>query len=621
MKYIIKKLNHLAILFCAILSLSACKKNFLDRIPGDQISDQTFFLKASDFQNYVNGLYGYIEPTNMANRWSVEEGSDNVVTGNNPASSLMRQSVSGLAPNSSGTWNSAYANIRSVNYLIQNKDKDPGDKSAQQYIGEAYFIRAFAYFNLLETFGGVPYIDKVLSTDSKDLYKPRESRDVIAKKIIDDLDTAISKLNWKGVGGAVSGRINKETALSFKTRVALYEGSWEYYHGRAGTPFKVEGKDGRDFLNEVVKAGDTLIANSGVKVYVGSPGFEYESLFNQGDYANIPGVFFYKHFDNSLGIIYSWREMLVGFSQAPTKNAIDAYLMKDGKPEEISSITYDKANQSSLLRARDPRLAQSVYPPDEGGYTDLFHGFTTEQSFNTRYPDLNNSYFPNGSGYRLIKGTAFTAISLDISETDQIIIRYAEALLNYAEAKAILGTLTQSDIDKTVNVLRGRVKMVPMNMGEVNAWGINYSERNGFDPSAPNVLNEIRRERRVELMFEGFRSDDIKRWALYDKVINGYKPVGAYFQEIFDYWNNNDTLTKAGLSLADINGKHLVEGKNVGRSGDYIRSFWRSADFSDAGQGYYISPLRDYLSPVPKDEIELYKQKAGVTLAQNPGWF
>jgi hypothetical protein len=594
----------------------------LDRIPGDQISDQTFFLKASDFQNYVNGLYSYIEPTNMADRWSVAAGSDDVVIGNTPSPLLMLQSESGLAPSSSATWNSAYANIRSVNYLIQNTDKDPGDRSAQQYIGEAYYIRAFAYFNLLKTFGGVPYIDKVLSTDSKDLYKPRESRDVIARKIIDDLDTAISKLDLKGVGEAVAGRINKETALVFKTRVALYEGSWEYYHGRANTPFKVDGKDGKDFLNEVVDAGDTLIARSVSNIYIGSPGFEYENLFNQGDYANIPGVYFYRHFSNSLGVTFSWRSMLTGFPQSPTKSAIDAYLMKDGKPEEISSVTYDKANQSSLLRARDPRLAQTVYPPDEGGYVDLFHGFTAEQIWNTRYPDLNNSYDPNGSGYRLIKGTAFTAISLDISETDQIIVRYEEALLNYAEAKAILGVLTQNDIDRTINVLRGRVGMVPMKLADVNAWGsINYPERNGFDPSAPNVLNEIRRERRVELMVEGFRSDDIKRWALYDKVFNGYKPVGAYFQEIFDYWNNQDTLIKAGMSQSDINGKRLVEGVNCERSGDYIRCFWRSSDFSDGGQGYYINPQRDYLSAIPKNEIELYQQKAEVTLAQNPGWF
>lgn len=616
-----KKLKPIAILLCGILSVSACKKDFLDRIPGDQISDETFFLKASDFQNYVNGLYSYIEPNNMTDRWSVAEGSDNVVSGNTPSPSLMRQSATGLAPTSSTIWNSAYTNIRSVNYLIQNIDKDPGDKSAQQYIGEAYFIRAFAYFNLLKTFGGVPYIDKVLNTDSKGLYTLRLRRDSLANKIIDDLDAAIVKLNWKGENEAVAGRINKETALVFKTWVALYEGSWEYYQGSANTPFKVQGKDGKNFLNKVVEAGDSLIAKSGTQIYVGRPGFEYEDLFNRKDYANIPGVFFYKEFENGLGVSYIWKETFTGFNQAPTKSAIDAYLMKDGKPEGISPVTYDQANQSSLLRARDPRLAQTVYPPDRGGYFDLFNGFITEQSWNTRYPDLNNSYDPNGSGYRLIKGTEFTPISLLVADNDQIIMRYAEALLNYAEAKAILGTLTQNDIDKTINLLRGRVGMVPMNMAEVNAWGINYSERSGFDPSAPNVLNEIRRERRVELMVEGFRSDDIKRWALYDKVFNGYKPVGAYFQEIYDYWNNTDTLLQAGLLQGDINNKRLVEGKNVGRSGDYIRAFWRSSDFFDAGQGYYIDPQRDYLSAIPRGEIELYQQKGGVTLAQNPGWF
>jgi hypothetical protein len=344
-------------------------------------------------------------------------------------------------------------------------------------------------------------------------------------------------------------------------------------------------------------------------------------MFNKNDYENITGAFFYKHFDAGLGITHALRGALHGWGISPTKNAIDEYLMNDGKPKEMSSVTYDYTNQSSLLRARDPRLAQTIYPPDRGGYVDLFGGFTVEQFWNTIYPDLNHSYNPNPCGYRVIKGTPLTTISLDINEMDDLIMRYAEALLNYVEAKAIKGNITQGDIDKTINVLRGRVGMVPMNIDEVNSWSISYTEDKGYDPSASNVLNEIRRERRVELMFEGFRRSDIKRWALMAEVYNGYKPKGAYFQELFDYWNNEEILAEAGMSESFIEDRALEEGVNIGRTGEYINPFWRDADFSEAGRGFYIDPSRDYLQPVPKEEIDLYNEKAGVELTQNPGWF
>ena len=122
-------------------------------------------------------------------------------------------------------------------------------------------------------------------------------------------------------------------------------------------------------------------------------------------------------------------------------------------------------------------------------------------------------------------------------------------------------------------------------------------------------------------MFEGFRRTDIKRWALYSEVFNGYKPRGANFQELVDYWSDEAKLIEAGLSPAEITAKKLVEGVNVARNGEYIRAFWRNADFTPAGRGYYVDPERDYLEPIPKGEILHYEQRAGVTLEQNPGWF
>jgi starch-binding outer membrane protein, SusD/RagB family len=617
-----KKLKYITLILGLLIFANSCEEDLLERYPGDAMSEETFFNKASDFESYVNGLYGYITRNVMNNRWqSLENGSDNLVTPS-PAGVLMQHGTSGEAPLTSNTWNNAYNYIRQVNYLLENAEKaDPDDLIAQHFIGEAYYCRAYSYFTLLENFGEVPYIDKVLNTDSEELYKQRESRDFIAGKIIEDLDQAINRLHWKGEGRAVAARVNKETALVLKSRVALFEGSWEYYHGRKNTPFKVDGNDGSAFLDKAIEAGDALIARHGASIFVGRAGFEYEDLFNKEDYENIAGAFFYKHFDAALDVTHLYRSAPHGEGVSITKSAVDEYLMTDGKPEVVSSVTYDYTNQSSLLHARDPRLAQTIYAPDRGGIKDYLGGFSIEQFWNVIYPDLNHSFYANPGGYRVIKGIPLTTISIDINESDDLIMRYAEALLNYAEAKAIKGNITQQDIDNTINVLRGRVGMVPMNVGEVNGWSIEYSESKGYDPSASNILNEIRRERRVELMFEGFRRTDIMRWALMAEVFNGHKPQGAYYQELFAYWNDTDTLAKAGMPPAMIEDRALVEGVNIGRLGDYINPFWRNADFTETGRGYYVDPERDYLQAIPKEEINLYEEKAGVTLTQNPGWF
>lgn len=617
------KLQHIIILGI-ILFFSSCEKNILDRYPEDAMSDATFFSKSTDFKMYMNGLYGGIDrQLPFGDYGMLPDIPDNSVDGNAPFDEVMLHSASGQAPNSSGTWNSCYEYIRQVNYLIQNKDKaESTDVVAQHYIGEAYFCRAYKYFTLLQAFGGVPYVDKVLNTDSEELYSKRESRDVIATKIIEDLDKAISSLYWKGNGEAVDGRVNKEMALLLKSRVALYEGSWEHYHGLKSTPFKVIGKDGAPFLEKVIEAGDVLITKYGSNIYRGSLGAEYESLFNQYNYENIPGAFFYKHYDTGLDVSHGAKSFFRGYRFSATKSAVDTYLMKDGKPIGLSSVTYDKTNQNSFIHSRDPRLAQTIYAPDRGNYIEVFNGrLSGEDVYATIYPDLNHAFVPNSTGYRVIKGTSFSITNFDTDDKDDLIMRYAEVLLNYAEAKAILGTISQGDIDKTINVLRGRVGMASMNIAEVNSWNINYSEKLGYDPTALNILNEIRRERRVELMFEGFRMHDLKRWALLENVINGYKPQGAYFSEIFDYWNNHDILAAAGMSESEINQKKLVEGVNCERVGDYVRPLWRNADFTVSGRGYYINPERDYLNAIPKGEIDLYDKKGGVVLEQNPGWF
>ena len=620
------KMKYISIMaiFASVSLLSGCS-DFLEKYPQDAMSDQDYFTKDTDLEYYMNGLYDGILRDPGSFRWSNLNTANDDWAGNTPSTTLMQHSTSGLASETNDTWNKAYDYIRRVNYFLENAYRVPNmGKIGKHYLGEGYYCRAVKYFDLLQTFGGVPYISKVLNVDSEELYTPRSSRKEIAEKIIADLDSAILYCDWKGEGEAIDGRINKEAALVMQSRVALYEGSWEYYHGKKGTKFQVKGSDGSEFLEKSINAGEQLIEKCGSNIYRGSNGNEYFEYFNQKDYVNITGAFFYKIYSRSLSVTHSWGGWAAsGNSAGLTKSAVDAYLMKDGKPKEISSINENCLTMNELCELKDPRLGQTIWYPAKGRFYDYLQ--PSPNAYKTSYPGLivTQQREPAYTGYRPWKGVNYDYDEVEKGgEVDDLILRYEEGLLNYVEAKAILGQVTQDDLDKTVNVIRSRVNMPSMSLSEVNGWSIDYDKRNGYDPSAPNVVNEIRRERRVELMLEGLRFMDIKRWAMLDDVFNGWKPVGAYAQEYVDYWNNPERLAEDDFDWKTPEEVKLVTGVNFDTIGDYINPFFKHADFQpNSGRGYYVDPDRDYLSSIPREEITLYKNKGNVTLEQNPGWF
>lgn len=619
------KMKYISIMtmFASVSLLSGCS-DFLEKYPQDAMSDQDYFTKDTDLEYYMNGLYGGILRSANSYKWSNLNTANDDWAGNSPSETLMQHSTSGLASETSNTWNNAYDYIRKVNYFLENAYRVPDmGKIGKHYLGEGYYCRAVKYFDLLQTFGGVPYISKVLNVDSEELYTPRSSRKEIAEKIIADLDSAILYCDWKGEGEASAGRINKEAALVMQSRVALYEGSWEYYHGKKGSKFQVQGSDGSVFLKKGIEAGEQLIEKYGSNIYRGSSENEYFDYFNQSDYEKIQGAFLYKVYSRSLGIINNWgRSYAEGVNAGLTKSAIDAYVMSDGKPIEVSTVILDNQTMNELCLKKDPRLSQTIWYPAKGRFIDYLGA--VDHAYKTSYPGLiqNQQRNPAYTGFRIWKGTSFDPAEIDNGEVDDLILRYEEGLLNYVEAKAILGLVTQDDLDKTINVIRSRVNLPNMSLSEVNGWNIDYDKRNGYDPSAPNIVNEIRRERRVELMLEGLRFMDIKRWAMLDDVFNGWKPVGAYAQEYVDYWNNPERLAEDGFDWKSPEEVKLEKGINYDTIGDYINPFFKHADFQpNSGRGYYVNPDRDYLSSIPREEITLYKNKGNVTLEQNPGWF
>jgi hypothetical protein len=271
----------------------------------------------------------------------------------------------------------------------------------------------------------------------------------------------------------------------------------------------------------------------------------------------------------------------------------------------------------------EPRFRQSIWTPDRGRLMDV----PGRDRGNHRYPLVTtNTNGASSTGFRRYKGAVNDVAQSRNGDVDEILLRYGEALLNYAEAKAILGTITQGDLDKTVNVLRGRVNMPAMELSTVNSWDINYDAAYGFEPGAANVLNEIRRERTVELAFEGFRYSDLCRWAALEAAINGWKPQGANHEEFVYYYNSEDpepALTAKNDGVADIfplvlEGEDGKPNYGIFPNGN-IRAFFNDPDFKENGEGFGIVSTRDYLSSIPSSERDLYKQH-GVDLEQNPGW-
>lgn len=647
MNLYINKSVRIILIFLTLLYLLSCSKDFLNREPMDSVDANNFFKTASDLQIFTNGFYSRLAPqyNTQGGTGTVSGGNSNLALDANTdmmivqatvTASLYRWGVSSVAPESNTTWSGGYSNVRTENYFLHYaRINAENTEAARHYIGEGYFFRAWDYFNLLKTFGGVPLITELLTdSDADKLYVPRASRYDVANQIIRDLDSAIDRLSWKGQGpGAISGRINKEAALTLKARVALFEGTWEYYHGKRGTAYAMPGKDGTAFLQMVEPAVLQLINRHGTKIFTagGDKGIAYNQLFSQKDASNVDGVFLFKVYDAALlTLSHNFFFKILDSGPSITDHLVDMYLKKDGTPQLPVSPYTDSLNK--LSRELDPRFRQTVWTPDRGPLNQLPGRGGDGDPF--RYPIIASQapYTSIGftsTGYRNFKG-AVLAQEATKGETDDILMRYEESLLGLAEAKAILGTLTQADLDKTVNVIRGRVGMVPMNMNAGS--GSSYREDLGFDLSAPPIVNEIRRERNVEFALEGFRLNDLKRWAAYDKTINGYQPKGAWLDEFLGYFNRsaqqiaNDRgsdpalysqIRRDGYLLSEFN---LVVGNNVSRFPDgRINPWFKTNDFLPGGRGLFIEPGRDYLSAVPLQQIKLYEAN-GAKLEQNPGW-
>ncbi len=583
------------VLIVALAALTSCTKDFLERVPETSISEAEFWKSTNDLKLYANNFYNN---TTLLPHYGLgafgtigiygldaDQGSDNMIN----------MGVNGMlngertVPATSGDW--SWGIIRNANYFLANygKVQDSWD-NVKPYVGEALFFRAMMYATLMKNFGALPWIGTPLSlTDTTNLFGARLPRNVIADSILNDLDKAIEYLPTKA--SAQASRINKEIALAFQSRIALYEGTWEKYH--ASTPFGVAGSNGSKYLQKAAAAAQTLIS-SGIFSLDNVGGQNgYWRLFNQADHSSSKEVMFWRKFDVALGLHHNWhRYTNSGAGRGLTKALVDAYLCTDGTPISVSPLYRGDDSIIRVVANRDPRLSQTMYVPDgQHIITNNQPQGAADRLFTVPSFDQSNEGKPS-TGYQLYKGHTpdyFQQYAASVGVTSVIYFRYAEVLLNYAEAKAELGTLTQGDLDITVNKLRARVDMPNLVMA-----GIVADPKWDFPALSP-VINEVRRERRVELACEGFRRDDIFRWAAADELIAGKKPLGAKKAQ----WTT--------LVAANLLNFYPVDAQG------YIELFKNIAAMAS---GYKFRVDRDYLLPLPTNELTLNPKLA----PQNPGW-
>ena len=563
------------ILFFAII-VSGCEK-FLNKVPLDQISSNSYWKTPQDLELYVNQFYTSFPSNAYYNNDVADCNSDNVVL------NIYNDILAGtrVVPASGGDW--SWTNLRSVNYFMTHyKTTEAPWAGISQYVGEAYFFRAYFYFLLVQSYGDVPWINKPLDSNSEELRAPRVPRNVVIDSIVADLDKSISYMSPKG---QVSGdRLNKQVALAFKSRVCLFEGTWEKYH--AGTIFGVTNSDGKKYLTLARDAAKQIIDEDIYDIYsTGKPKVDYFQFFGQEDYSNNPEVLLWRKYDVGLSLMH--RVVSTNFrpvGRGMTKSLVDSYLCIDGLPISQSPLYSGDNNINDVIKNRDPRLAQTIWIP--GDLTKITGNDTVR--FQKPLIDGNGEYQCT-TGYQLKKLCDFFGENLKVEHNERsisgdILFGYAEVLLNYAEAEAELGEITQSDIDITINKIRDRIGMAHLQISNI------VPDPQWDYPTLSPVINEIRRERRIELCIQGFRLYDLLRWRAHHLVVNN-RPLGAKFIQS-DFPN-------------------MVIGINVFVEDNGYIDFYQKALLS----GYGFNPARDYLNPIPSLELTLNKN-----LEQNPGW-
>ncbi|MDX1365231.1 MAG: RagB/SusD family nutrient uptake outer membrane protein [Arenibacter latericius] len=591
-----KKIYKLIMVITIMLSVGCVDD--LERLPLDQLVEETTFTSNSNFESYAWGFYSIFNPFSLGyvnQDWN----SDLLVSSNNNnGQNWLHQRI--IVPASSNDYTAPYETVRRANIMLRNIDNPALSETQQRHWKSvALFFRAVAYFDLLKKYGGVIWVEDYIGEDSELLQAPRDSRELVASNILRDLNYAVENINEDG---SADNSVDTDVVNAFLSRFALFEGTWRKYHNLEGEEL---------FLRSSAEAAEAVMAGKSISG-------TYDELFNSDNLKSNTNVLLYReHVDQVLTHALTSRHRNSAGNWDLTKKAADMYLYKDGtpvgaNPDFVGGAMLER-DPYTEFRDRDERMLVTIVPPfrvqrNVGGnqrawdfhdnpkhreYIDVIPnivGNTTKQlpssnwtgfivGTSPHFRDFNEGHGFNvtRTGYKSFK--YFDQLNTgrqnnDLS--DAPVFRLGEVLLNYAEAKFELGEFNQSVADQTISPLRARAGVAPLNITSI-------TEDPRRDPSVDPILWEIRRERAIELMFEGdFRWQDLRRWRKMDYAAE--KKLGRW------------------IVASDYNNRLPVDG---GAEEGYI-SYWPTPP---------TFPDHYYLFPIPSDELLL-----NPNLEQNPGW-
>ncbi len=583
------KLKIFLILFSLLVVLTSCE--YTDTVPEDAITDLNYWTKTDDLELYANSFY----TTLSAPSQYYDNGSDNCVTQSKDNTLFNTTTV----PKSGGGWSSSdWSNIRKLNYFLTHYQTVKGDEDEiNQYVGEIRFFRANEYFNKVKTFGDVPWLSKDLTTtDEELLYKARDPRKTVIDSIITDLEFAVA--NLKEPSDVEEGRLHKYAALQMLARVCLYEGTWMEYRSVSGW---------EDYLHKAVTAAKTIMDEGSYEIVQGNAPYMfdgyplyYRQQFIEEDLTTNAECVLPRIYTENL-LMHELSRSVDGSGWGISKDFIDDFLCVDGKPIALSNLYLGDDSLQMEITNRDPRIRNIIDNKKLPYYLD---GSTL----------ITNPVTPIAvddcpTGYKACKFRSPVPAQneADHCTYDWYVFRYAEVLLIYAEAKAELGTLTQDDLDISINKLRARLDepgvftmgRLSINPPEDPLSFVNGSPRYGYEVSP--IIYEIRRERRIELAFEGFRWDDICRWKAGKLIENAKTMLGINVDEgVIERYKENYGGTDPFAT------RELYEIDDWDGTKKLLKVYSNSTRTWDD---------RLYLSPLPTDQLSLNEN-----LTQNPGW-
>lgn len=583
------------ILYATLLALSFQSCDYLDREPLDSVTKDQFFTTATGtaLQQYCNNFYpklikGHGDPLSYSfGMLEKEFESDNIFTWEYNVKSFGLH----VAPTEAKDTEWQWENIRACNDFLMNYQSSPATQAEKnQYAGEIYFFKCLDYFNKLSVYGDVPWYTTVLNPGDEEMYKGRDSRILVADSLLLNIEKAINLLSPKSKVGV--SRVSKDAAIALKARMCLFEGTWRRYHNIEGDV---------KFLQEAYDAaGELMKEEYGYSIFKGSsPKTAYHELFTQENYNNNSEVILAKEYDPSLGKGNNVTRQ-IGVGETPigaSRDAVEDYLCATtGKPISLCGCEGHTTHTGIIaeLENRDPRLLQTIATPKDGEYTYYLHG----KAANIANIVATGADGSSSTGYAIAKFYKTSEFSSDHHKgsIDAPIFRYGEILLIRAEAGAELGVLDNTELGRTINELRKRVGFnYPLTVNPVADPKLEKEYPN-IKGSNANLIREIRRERRIELFGEGYRYDDLRRWACGKRLDASVVVRAGIIPDASLYTTEEINSMKEELGLT-AEGALDIYGKRV------------------KTQAVFEEP-KHYLLSIPINEISINPNLA----PNNPGW-